>query len=65
MESNLTFTCASCGSGKFEIPSDPRPDDMVTCTGCGGAARYSDLQASAVKQAKEFVQKSLNGLFRK
>lgn len=65
MESRLTFTCTKCGSDKFAIPSDPKPDDMVACAGCGGTARYADLQASAIKQAKELVQKSLSGLFRK
>ncbi|OHV96196.1 hypothetical protein AKG95_15425 [Janthinobacterium lividum] len=65
MDSRLTFICDSCGSDKFAIPSDPKPDDMISCAGCGNAARYVDLQESAVKQAKELVQKTFAGLFRK
>ncbi len=65
MESRMKLHCASCGSDQFDIPSDPKPDDVVACAGCSGTIRYADLQASSLKQAKELVEKSLRDMFRK
>jgi RNase P subunit RPR2 len=52
----ITFKCRACGSAKFALPSNPRPDDVVTCSGCGATARYGDVQAATVKLAKREIQ---------
>ena len=53
------FKCVGCGSKMFEIASNPKPDDTITCNGCKAIARYGDVQRSAIEQGKAAVQKAL------
>lgn len=61
----LEIMCSCCRRKKFEIPANPKPNDMVTCARCGASARYKDIQASAVKQAEKAVEKSLRDALKK
>jgi len=51
----IEFKCTGCGSKHFEIPKHTNPNDTITCTGCGATGRYADIQAVAIKLAKESV----------
>ena len=57
MSSNIEFSCTRCGSKQFQIPTNPKPDDMVVCSGCGGQAKYGVIMDSASNQAKDSVSK--------
>lgn len=65
MSTTLRFQCAKCGSDKFEIPDDPKPDDTITCAGCGAQGRYGDIQSSARRQAKNAVEKVLGDIVKR
>lgn len=61
----ITLRCRGCGSDKFQVPgARPSAADMVACAGCGARARYGDLQAEAVRLAKQQVQQALRDAFR-
>lgn len=62
---DIEFHCSSCGSKLFKKPENPQPDDMIACSGCGAAGRYADIHASAVKQAKQAVEKHLRDALKK
>lgn len=65
-DDTIQFKCAKCGSDKFQFPSkNPRPDDVITCAGCGASGRYKDIQAEAMRQAKKEVEKIFKNAFKK
>ena len=39
----ITFRCAKCGSKKFDIPANPKPNDMIACER-GHAMKFADVQ---------------------
>lgn len=53
------------GSQSFKCPSNPKPNDMVTCNGCGASSRYAEVQAAAVKKATEFAEKTVRDALKK
>ncbi len=63
-DDKITFKCNSCGSTTFIHPSDPKPDDVITCNGCGATGRYGDVQAAAIRLAKDHVQEALGDAFK-
>ncbi len=50
--------CTTCGK-QFKIPKNPKPNDIITCIGCGDTGRYSDIKSSAINQAKKLIEKQL------
>ncbi len=62
--SQITVKC-SCGSDKFEIPSNPRASDTIKCAKCGATGKYGDVMGQAKKQAVSAVQKQLKDALRK
>jgi RNase P subunit RPR2 len=64
-QDKITFKCAKCGRKDFNIPNNPKPNDMVTCRGCGATSRYADVQAATMKLGKEAVEKALRDGFKK
>lgn len=54
-QDRITFSCLACGSKDFKFPSDPKPDDLVTCAGCGATSRYEDVQKTALEQGQKAV----------
>lgn len=62
----IEIKCAKCGGATFRYPSDPKPEDTITCEGCGASMLYSEMEASAMKLAKEKVDalviESLRGM---
>lgn len=60
----IEFSCASCGSKEFKYPENPKPDDMITCNGCGAQDTYAAIQAAAIEQAKNAVSKVLGDSFK-
>jgi RNase P subunit RPR2 len=65
MPDQITFTCKKCGSKLLEVPSNPKPNDMVTCAGCGTRSRYAEVQAASIKAGKEAMAKALRDAFGK
>lgn len=65
MDDTLKLRCAHCGSDQFEFPTEPQADDHVTCIGCGRRARFGDLQAAALEQAKDLATKIAGKIFGK
>lgn len=61
-KSTLRIRCGDCGSDTFVHSNDPKPDDVVTCKGCGRTSKYADLQAAAMDAAKKLVGKVLPGI---
>lgn len=60
----IELKCAACGSKSFELPSDPQPDDFVSCAGCGAKARYEDLRIAAIEQAQKLAGEMLKDVFK-
>lgn len=56
--STVTAKC-SCGSEKFEMPSNPRATDRIKCSKCGATGRYGDVMKAATTQAKQAIEKQL------
>ncbi|MFZ6690250.1 ECs_2282 family putative zinc-binding protein [Undibacterium sp. SXout20W] len=65
MPDSIKLICSNCGSDQFSQPENPQPSDIIACAGCGNTSRFDDLQAAAIKQAKEFIEKQLSNIFRK
>lgn len=65
MSDSVSFKCANCGSKEFEIPSDPQPDDVITCVGCGAKGTYASIRDMAVSQAKDEIGKMFRDSFGK
>lgn len=61
----ITFKCAHCGSEQFDIPSNPKPDDVITCGGCGRTGKYSEVQKSARDKALKAAEDQAREAFRK
>lgn len=61
---NISLKCSKCGSSSFKLPTDPKPDDMIVCAGCGATARYKDVQAQALDQASKFVEDLARDIFK-
>ncbi|WP_454056059.1 ECs_2282 family putative zinc-binding protein [Cupriavidus sp. Marseille-Q8015] len=60
---SFTIHCPQCGGEDFKRPSDPQPDDQVTCIGCGRAWLFDDFQRMGREQFFEAGRKALGGLF--
>ncbi|WP_024590514.1 MULTISPECIES: hypothetical protein [unclassified Pseudoalteromonas] len=64
MSDKLKLICTACGSKDFEYPARPKPNDQVTCAGCGAASTYGELQAQAEKEAKKILDGIGKNIFR-
>ncbi len=64
MTDEMTFKCASCGSTEFELPENPKPDDIVRCHGCGATNRYDVLHDQRIAAAKEHVSDIFKDAFK-
>lgn len=51
--------CAKCGSDDFIKPDDPKPDDHITCSGCGEITRWADVESEVVKAAEKALKDQL------
>jgi hypothetical protein len=60
----INFKC-SCGSAKFEMPSNPKAADTIKCVKCGATGKYGDVMKKAQSQAKSLVEKQLKDALRK
>ena len=60
---SIEFSCSSCGSKDFEFPTNPQPDDLVTCNGCGGQEKYGVLIETAINQTEGFISKMVENVF--
>lgn len=63
--SHISLRCQRCGSEQFQMPrADPRPEDVISCAGCGAQGRFDQIRADALRQAKEQVERALHDAFR-
>ena len=62
-KTEASIICSDCGSEDFEYPANPKPDDMVTCNGCGRQDTYGALEAQALAQFEDLIKKGLGDLF--
>lgn len=62
---SIKLKCAKCGSMEFRVPTNPRPDDVISCVGCGAAGKYRDLQADALAQGKKAIEDLAREAFKK
>ena len=60
----ITLRCAKCGSKKFDIPANPKPNDMIACER-GDAMKFADAQKQAVALSKKIAEKTVRNSFRK
>ncbi len=54
---DIKAKCPSCGETAFESStgSEPKPEDMLTCCGCGRVWRCDDLAATLAPEGKKLV----------
>lgn len=62
--SQISVKC-SCGSDKFEMPSNPKAIDTIKCAKCGATGKYGDVMGQAKKQVVSSVEKQLKDALRK
>ena len=65
MSDRIIFKCLKCESTDFEIPRNPKAEDMITCVGCGASGKYADVQNEAIKQAKKVVEDMAKKAFKR
>ena len=61
----VSLNCKKCGAESFHIPDDPKPDDMLTCNGCGAQWRYDVVRNAAIQEAKSELLKIAREAFKK
>lgn len=65
----MTFTvrlrCLHCGSEQFIQPSDPEPDSVFTCSGCGRSSTLQALREQAVKAGEKLIADQLRDMFKR
>ena len=47
----LNLKCGNCGGKEFISPADPKPEDKVTCSACGGIFQLDELLTHAREDA--------------
>ncbi|MFA6986338.1 MAG: hypothetical protein WC213_09035 [Arenimonas sp.] len=57
--STVTLKCAACGSDQFERPANPKPQDKITCKGCGATGTYGQVIQAGKKQIVNKVRADL------
>ena len=62
-QQEVTIVCSDCGGKDFECPADPKPDDMITCNGCGRQDTYKVLEALALEQLEGIIKKGSGDIF--
>ncbi|PSD11557.1 hypothetical protein C7E14_18770 [Stenotrophomonas maltophilia] len=55
----------SCGSSKFETPTNPKASDRIRCSRCGASGTYGEVMRQATSQAKTAVEKQLKDMLRR
>lgn len=63
-ETTITLRCASCGSDQFQRPDHPKPEDEVTCAGCGATSTYGQIMKSAKEQVMDKVAADFRKAFK-
>lgn len=64
-DSRLTLRCSACGSLKFIQPADPKPEDEITCAGCGRKATVEATRQQAIEAGKKLIADQLRQAFKK
>lgn len=62
---DIALKCANCGSKKFEVPSNPQDDSVITCVGCGAKGLYGKIVSEGLAQAKKALERELRDLFKR
>ncbi len=57
----IEIQCSDCGSKDFEFPANPKPDDVVTCSGCGRKDTYGAILQKAESEFIDFLKKGPGG----
>ena len=57
-DQTINILC-SCGSDKFEVPSNPKSSDTITCAKCGAQEKYGILQKEIASKVKKQVEADL------
>ena len=47
---DISILCGICQSLDFDIPREPKPDDTITCLGCGETGNYGEFISAAIEQ---------------
>ena len=63
-DQKISILC-SCGSDKFEIPSNPKASDTISCAKCGAQEKYGILQKEIASKVKKQVEDDLKKMLRK
>jgi uncharacterized Zn finger protein len=61
---DITAKCPRCGKQSFTSPAGakPKPEDLLTCNGCGHVVRQSELIAQIGKEATKRAEKVLGDM---
>lgn len=62
--STHAILCGACKRQVETVP-DPKPDDQVTCAGCGRADRFDKVMASLKEHIGYLTQKAMSEHLRK
>jgi hypothetical protein len=48
----VALRCPRCGSDSFRIDGKPKPEDMITCTGCHTGITYREAENATLSRAR-------------
>ena len=65
MSDLINLACSACGNEKFHQPTNPKPNDQITCAGCGAHSTYGELQRQAEKQLQKIANHAAKEIARK
>tara|TARA_B100000315_G_scaffold224154_1_gene229463 strand:+ start:247 stop:489 length:243 start_codon:yes stop_codon:yes gene_type:complete len=62
---DITIRCHKCKGLVFEIPIEPKREDMITCLGCGETGSYGEitdtLDEQILKKKDEIISVLIRG----
>lgn len=58
----VTVLCGTCNVG-IEGPTDPNPDDTMTCPSCGRSDNFKNVMVSVEKHSLELMEQKLQDTF--
>lgn len=63
---NFNAKCPNCGKTTFKSSAgnNPKPDDELTCAGCGRVVRYRDLVAQIGAEGTKRAAKALGDMIK-
>jgi len=61
---DITIRCHKCKGLDFDIPREPKPEDLITCLGCGESGPYGEITTAALEKLHQKRDEIISVLIR-